>query len=131
MVDESEASQLNVGTRIRPCTTQMGAVFAKRPRLDVEEISGRPVKRRPRAAGLDFIRVLTSGEAVTAVLRFAGAETVLTLEALSKRAHSSLRCASIIIEAPIGLRRGEGFGFHRATRLACPWGAVLFAHGLV
>lgn len=103
----------------------MGAVFAKRPRLDVEEISGRPVKRRPRAAGLDFISVLTSGEAVTAVLRFAGAETVLTLEALSKRAHSSLRCASIIIEAPIGLRRGEGFGVHRATRLACR--AELFA----
>ena len=53
------------------------------------------------------MRVLRKGEAVTQIVAYAGATSVLTLETLSARAHASIRSLEIQIESHSreGLRR--------------------------
>ncbi len=87
----------------------MGAAIGRlRRREEPDAPDDAPDQKRARLPEPDsFVRVLRKGEAVTQIVAYAGATSVLTLETLSARAHASIRSLEIQIESHSreGLRR--------------------------
>ena len=79
----------------------MGAAIGRlRRREEPDTPDDAPDPKRARLPEPDsFVRVLRKGEAVTQIVAYAGATSVLTLETLSARAHASIRSLEIQIEA--------------------------------
>ena len=66
--------------------------------------------KRTKAAPAKVLTVLQSSEAVTMVLSYSGAGSVLTLETLSATAHATVRGLALELEAPVtanALRKGS------------------------